>query len=230
MKPVPFLYPLQHKGWERFYAGSGVALYDAMSVSSGHGRGLPVHRHLSRRRALRVAPALRKDALVGALQYYDAQMDDARFVTELVRTAASYGAQVANRARVTGFLREGERVVGALVQDVEGGAEYEVRAKQVVNATGVWTDDTQGLIGERGQFHVRASKGIHLVVPKDRIHSTTGLILRTEKSVLFVIPWGRHWIIGTTDTDWDLDKAHPAASSADIDYLLQHVNSVLNTP
>ncbi|SDO39733.1 glycerol-3-phosphate dehydrogenase/oxidase [Actinacidiphila guanduensis] len=230
VKPVPFLYPLQHRGWERLYAGSGVALYDAMSVSSGHGRGLPVHRHLSRRHALRVAPALRKDALVGALQYYDAQVDDARLVVTLVRTAASYGAVVANQARVTGFLREGERVVGARVQDLEAGGEYEVRARQVVNATGVFTDDTQALIGERGQFHVRASKGIHLVVPKDRIHSTTGLILRTEKSVLFVIPWGRHWIVGTTDTDWDLDKAHPAASSADIDYLLEHVNSVLSTP
>ncbi|MFK0292147.1 glycerol-3-phosphate dehydrogenase/oxidase [Streptomyces sp. NPDC090442] len=230
VKPVPFLYPLQHRGWERLYAGSGVALYDGMSVSSGHGRGLPVHRHLSHRRALRVAPCLKKDALVGALQYYDAQMDDARYVTTLVRTAAAYGAQVANRARVVGFLREGERVVGARVQDVESGAEHEIRARQIVNATGVWTDDTQALIGERGQFHVRASKGIHLVVPKDRIHSTTGLILRTEKSVLFVIPWGRHWIIGTTDTDWDLDKAHPAASSADIDYLLEHVNTVLATP
>jgi glycerol-3-phosphate dehydrogenase len=230
VKPVPFLYPLQHKGWERWYAGSGVALYDAMSMARGHGRGLPTHRHLSRRHALRVAPALRKDALVGALQYYDAQMDDARFVATLIRTAVSYGAHAANRARVTGFLREGERVVGARVQDVEGGGEYEIRAKQVVNATGVWTDDTQGLVGERGQFHVRASKGIHLVVPKDRIHSTTGLILRTEKSVLFVIPWGRHWIVGTTDTDWDLDKAHPAASSADIDYLLEHVNSVLSVP
>ncbi|CAG7600154.1 glycerol-3-phosphate dehydrogenase/oxidase [Actinacidiphila bryophytorum] len=228
--PVPFLYPLQHKGWERLYAGSGVALYDAMSVSSGHGRGLPLHRHLTRKHALRVAPALRKDALVGALQYYDAGVDDARFVATLVRTAASYGAQVANQVRVTGFLREGERVVGARVHDGEAGGEYDIRAKQVVNATGVWTDDTQALIAERGQFHVRASKGIHLVVPKDRIHSTTGLILRTEKSVLFVIPWGRHWIVGTTDTDWDLDKAHPAASSADIDYVLDHVNSVLATP
>ncbi|NUS14018.1 MAG: glycerol-3-phosphate dehydrogenase/oxidase [Streptomyces sp.] len=230
VRPVPFLYPLQHKGWERFYAGSGVALYDTMSISSGHGRGLPAHRHLGRRHALRIAPALRKDALVGALQYYDAQVDDARFVATLVRTAASYGAHVANGARVVGFLREGERVVGARVHDGEAGGEYDVRAKQVVNATGVWTDDTQALIGERGQFHVRASKGIHLVVPKDRIHSNTGLILRTEKSVLFVIPWGRHWIVGTTDTDWDLDKAHPAASSADIDYLLDHVNSVLATP
>ncbi|MEU5608143.1 glycerol-3-phosphate dehydrogenase/oxidase [Streptomyces sparsogenes] len=230
VKPVPFLYPLKHRGWERLYAGSGVALYDGMSVSSGHGRGLPAHRHLSRRGALRVAPCLRKDALVGALQYYDAQVDDARFVTTLVRTAASYGAHVANRARVVGFLREGERVVGARVHDMEQGGDFEVRARQVVNATGVWTDETQALIAERGQFHVRASKGIHLVVPKDRIHSTTGLILRTEKSVLFVIPWGRHWIVGTTDTDWDLDKAHPAASSADIDYLLEHVNEVLAVP
>jgi glycerol-3-phosphate dehydrogenase len=230
VKPVPFLYPLEHRGWERLYVGSGVAMYDAMSISSGHGRGLPAHRHLSRRHALQVAPALRKDALVGAIQYYDAQVDDARLVVTLARTAAHYGAVVANQARVVGFLREGERVVGVRVQDLEAGGEYEVRAKQVVNATGVFTDDTQSLIGERGQFHVRASKGIHLVVPKDRIHSTTGLILRTEKSVLFVIPWGRHWIVGTTDTDWDLDKAHPAASSADIDYLLEHVNSVLSTP
>nr|WP_202486289.1 glycerol-3-phosphate dehydrogenase/oxidase [Streptomyces sp. SID4985] len=230
VKPVPFLYPLQHRGWERLYAGTGVALYDVMSMARGHGRGLPLHRHLSRSHALRVAPCLRKDALVGALQYYDAEVDDARFVATLVRTAVSYGAKAANRARVTGFLREGERVVGVTVEDVEGGGEYEIRARQVVNATGVWTDDTQALVGERGQFHVKASKGIHLVVPRDRIHSSTGLILRTEKSVLFVIPWGRHWIVGTTDTAWDLDKAHPAASSADIDYLLEHVNSVLAVP
>jgi glycerol-3-phosphate dehydrogenase len=94
----------------------------------------------------------------------------------------------------------------------------------------VWTDDTQALADTRGQFHVRASKGIHLVVPRDRLQSDTGIILRTEKSVLFVIPWGRHWIIGTTDTDWELDKSHPAASSADIEYLLQHVNAVLQRP
>ena len=230
VKPVPFLYPLQHRGWERPYVGSGVALYDAMSTVGGHGRGLPLHRHLGRRRALRLAPCQRKDALVGAVQYYDAQMDDARFVATLVRTAAGYGAHTANRARVVGFLREGERVVGARVHDLEQGGEFEVRARQVVNATGVWTDETQALVGARGQFHVRASKGIHLVVPRDRIHSATGLILRTEKSVLFVIPWGRHWIVGTTDTEWTLDKEHPAASSADIEYLLDHVNTVLAVP
>jgi len=230
VRPVPFLYPLQHRVWERAYVGAGVALYDAMAYTSGTARGLRRHRHLSRRRALRQAPCLRKDALTGAIQYWDAQVDDARHTVTVVRTAASFGALAVNRAEVTGFLRQGERVTGAAVTDLETGDTFEVHAKQVINATGVWTDDTQALADTRGQFHVRSSKGIHLVVPRDRLPSTTGLILRTEKSVLFVIPWGRHWIIGTTDTDWELTKAHPAASSRDIDYLLEHVNSVLSSP
>ncbi|MDO3396055.1 glycerol-3-phosphate dehydrogenase/oxidase [Nocardioides sp. SOB44] len=229
VRPVGFLYPLQHRGWERLYAGSGVALYDALSRISGRS-GLPLHKHLTRRGARRLVPALRKDALVGALHYYDAQVDDARHTMFLARTAAAYGAKVASRARVVELLREGERVTGAVVDDLESGETITVRARQVVNATGVWTDETQSLGGQRGAFRVRASKGVHLVVPKDRIRSETGLILRTETSVLFVIPWGRHWIIGTTDTDWELDKAHPAASEADIDYLLDHVNAVLETP
>jgi glycerol-3-phosphate dehydrogenase len=230
VRPVPFLYPLRHRGWERLYAGAGIALYDTMGISSGNARGLPHHRHLSRTTALRQSPSLRKDALVGAIQYYDAQVDDARHTMAVVRTAAAHGALVANRARVIGFLRDGERVTGVTVRDFESDTEIEVRARQVVNATGVWTDMTQAMAGEQGQFHVRASKGIHLVVPRDRIQSSTGLILRTETSVLFVIPWGRHWIIGTTDTDWHLGKAHPAASRSDIDYLLRHVNEVLVTP
>ncbi len=230
VRPVPFLYPLEHRVRSRLYAGSGIALYDTLGLLSGRSRGVPRHRHLSRRRARRVAPALRADALVGAIQYYDAQVDDARHTMFLARTAASYGAAVASRARVTGLLREGERVTGAVVHDLESGREIRVRARQTVNATGVWTDETQGLAGERGQFQVRASKGVHLVVPRDRIRSESGLILRTEGSVLLVVPWGRHWIIGTTDTDWTLDKAHPAASRSDIDYLLDHLNAVLETP
>jgi glycerol-3-phosphate dehydrogenase len=86
------------------------------------------------------------------------------------------------------------------------------------------------MVGGRGQLKVRASKGIHLVVPRDRINAEVGLISRTEKSVLFVIPWGSHWIIGTTDTEWNLDLAHPAASRSDIDYLLEHLNSLITTP
>jgi glycerol-3-phosphate dehydrogenase len=230
VRPVPFLYPLTHRVWERGYVGSGIALYDAMALASGYGAGLPRHRHLTRRQALRVMPSLRSDALTGAVQYYDAQVDDARHTMELARTAAHYGAHVANRVAAIGFLRQGERVTGVRAIDKLTDREFEISARQIVNATGVWTDDTQAMVGERGQFHVRASKGIHLVVPRDRVHSQTGLILRTETSVLFVIPWGRHWIIGTTDTDWSLDKAHPAASRTDIDYLLDHVNRVLATP
>ncbi|ORV83837.1 glycerol-3-phosphate dehydrogenase/oxidase [Mycolicibacterium iranicum] len=230
VRPVKFLYPLKHRGWERLYLGAGLTLYDAMSKASGHGAGVPLHRHLTRRGALRAAPSLKKEALVGALQYYDAQVDDARHTMTIARTAAAYGARVATRARVVDLLREGERVTGARVVDLESGREHTIRARQVINATGVWTDDTQGLANERGQFQVRSSKGIHLVVPRDRIRSSTGIILRTEKSVLFIIPWGRHWIIGTTDTDWSLDKSHPAASRKDIAYLLDQVNTVLRVP
>ena len=226
VRPVPFLLPLQHRVWERFYIGSGVFLYDRM----GGARSVPGHRHLSRQAALRLAPGIRSEALIGAIQYYDAQMDDARFALTVVRSAAHHGAKVARGARVIGFVREGAQVVGARVMDVETDQEFVVRAKQIINATGVWTDDTQEMAGGRGRFHVRVSKGVHLVVPRNRIQLDTGLILRTEKSVLFVIPWGRHWIIGTTDTDWQLDKVHPAASSTDISYLLDHVNAVLRTP
>src|SRR5699024_1866024 len=229
VRPVPFLFPFAHH-WERFYIGAGVTLYDTLAMTSRNNRGLPAHRHLTRSGALRVFPALKRDALTGAVQYWDAQVDDARFVTTVLRTAAGLGAHIASRSPAVGFLREGEHVVGATVADLENGGERQVRARQVVNATGVWTDEIQEMVGGRGQIHVSASKGIHLVVPRDRIQSSSGMILRTEKSVLFVIPWGRHWIIGTTDTAWDLDKAHPAASRTDIDYVLDHINQVLRTP
>ncbi|WP_298226651.1 glycerol-3-phosphate dehydrogenase/oxidase [Gryllotalpicola sp.] len=227
VKPVRFLYPLTKPILERAYVGAGMLLYDAFSYTGLRPPGVPHHRHLSRGQLRRLAPGLRPDAFIGGLVYYDAQVDDARYVATLVRTAASYGAQVASRVAVEGFLKVGERVVGVHARDLQTDTAFEIRARQVINATGVWTDETQSLVGARGQFHVRASKGVHLVVPRDRFQSNTGLLLRTEKSVLFVIPWGRHWLIGTTDTDWRLDKAHPAATAADIDYLLAHVNEVL---
>ena len=230
VKPVKFLYPLNHRVWERFYIGIGMAMYDAFSWSGGRPPGVPHHRHLSRTQVLRSMPSLKKDAFVGGMTYYDAQVDDARYVASLARTASAYGASAASRVRIEGFVKVGERVVGAKAHDIQTGERFEIRAKQVVNATGVWTDDTQAMVGERGQFKVRASKGVHLVIPRDRFQSTMGMILRTEKSVLFVIPWGRHWLVGTTDTDWDLDKAHPAATAADIDYILEHVNKVLAVP
>ncbi len=229
VRPVSFLYPLTHH-WERPYVGAGLVMYDAMAMAGKYDVGLPRHRHLLKRQVARIAPDIRPDAMTGAVQYYDAQVDDARLVTTIARTAVSHGAHCASRVKVVGFLREGERVTGARARDLETGRELDVRAKVVVNAAGVWTDEIQELVGGRGALNVQASKGIHLVVPRDRIRSDSGIILRTAVSVLFVIPWGRHWIIGTTDTKWDLDKAHPAASRTDIDYLLDNVNRILREP
>ena len=227
VRPVPFLLPLTHRFWERAYIGAGVALYDTM----GGRNGLPGHRHLTRKGARRLFPSLKPGALVGAIQYWDGQVDDARHTLMLARTAAHHGAAVANSVEVHGALRAGDAVTGARAVDMETGDRLEIRARRTVNASGVWTDDVQRMVGGRGQFHVRASKGVHLTVPRDRIRAETGLIARTEKSVLFVIPWGEsHWIIGTTDTEWNLDLAHPAASRADIEYLLDHVNAHLVDP
>ncbi len=230
VKPVRFLYPLTKPIFERFYIGAGMTLYDLFSYTGLRPPGVPHHRHLTKRQLLRAVPSLHPDAFTGGLTYWDAQVDDARYVANLARTASFYGAHVASRVQVEGFVKVGQRVVGVKAHDLETDEHFEIFAKQVVNATGVWTDETQAMVGERGQFKVRASKGIHLVVPRDRFQSKLGLLLRTEKSVLFVIPWGRHWLIGTTDTDWHLDKAHPAATSADIDYLLEKVNEVLAVP
>lgn len=230
VKPVRFLYPLNKRFVERVYIGAGMLLYDVLSYTGGRPPGVPHHRHLTKSQVMRAAPSLANDAMIGGITYYDAQVDDARYVANLARTASFYGAHLASRVTVESFLKVGERVVGVNAHDLETGEHFEIRAKQVVNATGVWTDDTQSMVGERGQFKVRASKGVHLVVPRDRFQSKVGLILRTEKSVLFVIPWGRHWLVGTTDTDWHLDKAHPAATAADIDYILEHVNKVLAVP
>jgi glycerol-3-phosphate dehydrogenase len=224
--PVPFLFPLRHRVWERAYVGAGVLLYDTI----GGARALPRHRHVSRGRALQLAPSLRPDALTGAVRYYDAQMDDARLAMMIARTAVQHGATAVTRAEVFALLRDGDTVTGARVRDLESGAEIAVRARAVISATGVWTDHIHRLAGVPGPFRVQMSKGVHVLVPRDRIRLATGLITRTEKSVLFVIPWDHHWLIGTTDTPFDQDRDHPRASRTDIEYLLDHVNALLIDP
>jgi glycerol-3-phosphate dehydrogenase len=222
--PVSFLYPLQHRVWERAYVGAGVMLYDMLASFASS--PLPRHTHLSKSSALELAPGLGSDGLVGAIRYWDAVVDDARHTLAVARTAAAHGALLASSTRAIGLPVEHHRVTGIEAKDLENGNEFRIRARRVISAAGVWTDDIQGLAGDRG-LDVAASKGIHIVVPRDRIRSGTALILRTEKSVLLVIPWEQHWIVGTTDTPWDLRRAHPAASRSDIDYLLRWVNTVL---
>jgi glycerol-3-phosphate dehydrogenase len=224
--PVEFIYPLQ-KPIDRAYVGMGLGVYDVM----GSGRGVPHHfRHLGKRKTFESFPSGKRSAIRGAISFYEGQVDDARHTMMISRTAAGYGALVVNSTRVIRFLREDDRVVGVVAKDLEAGTEFEIRAHQVINAAGVWTDDVQQMVGGRGQFSVRASKGVHILVPRNRINSATGIIHRTEKSLLFIIPRGNNWVIGTTDTDWALDKAHPAASQNDIDYLLDHANALLADP
>lgn len=226
VKRQRFLYPLRHRFWERPYVAAGMVLYDTM----GGAKSVPGQKHLTKAGALRLAPGLSSKALVGGIQYWDTVVDDARHTMTVARTATEYGATVLTSAQVVGFLKEADRITGVTVRDVETGKTTEVHGSVVINATGVWTNELQAMSKARGHFTVRASKGVHIVVPRDRIVSDTALILQTEKSVLFVIPWGAHWIIGTTDTDWNLDLAHPAATQADIEYILEHVNTVLASP
>ena len=244
VSPLPFLLPLTAPVWQRAYYGAGIALYDVLGAALTSEREIPRHRHLSRAATLAAFPALRGDVVRGSIQYWDAQVDDARHTLAVVRTAAGYGARVLSSARVTGLIRDGDSdtspVVGVRASDLTDGTSFPVRARSVIAATGVWSDDIGAMLGVSApSLKVRASKGVHLVVPREAIDASdlaaaggqqAGLILRTPTSVLFVIPWGERWIVGTTDTPWRLDRDHPAACSTDISYILDQVNRVLVRP
>jgi glycerol-3-phosphate dehydrogenase len=229
VKPVSFMYPLYKKVVERPYVGAGLVLYDAME---GTRRPVPHHRHLTARGALKRAPALSPDRLAGAMLYYDAQVDDARHTLTVARTAAAHRAVVATRVSAVGLVRspDGERVTGARVLDEETGRSFDVSAAAVVVCAGVWTDVVHELAGVQPGYQVRMSKGVHIVVPRAAVDADTGMIVRTDKSVLFFIPWGRHWIVGTTDTDFTGDRDEPVATEEDIEYILTAANRVLARP
>jgi len=229
VRPISFLYPLYKKVVERPYVGAGLALYDAME---GTRRPVPHHRHLTVRGALKLAPALSPARLAGAMLYYDAQVDDARHTLTVARTAAAHSAVVATRVSAVELLRgpDGIRVTGARVRDEETGRLLDVSAEAVVVCAGVWTDLVHELAGVRAGYRVRMSKGVHIVVPREAVRADTGMIVRTEKSVLFFIPWGERWIVGTTDTDFSGDRAEPAATEEDVEYILTAANRVLAQP
>ena len=231
VRTISFMIPLTRRFWQRIYFGAGVLLYDLLARTGRH--PLAFHRHLGRKATLKLAPALKQSSIRGAIIYQDAQIDDARHTLAIARTACHHGASIVTSARVTGLLIENldgvETVVGAKFRDLETNTDYECRTTKVVNATGVWLDDIHDMACP-ASLSVRAAKGVHLVVRRDCIDSDCGIVLRTARSVLFLIPWGEHWLLGTTDTEWEFDRAHPAASSADIDYILDHANEALERP
>ena len=228
-KPVSFLYPLTRKYIERPYVAAGITLYDVMARLGAKATS-PFHRHYTLAGVQKLFPDVRPDVMVGAIRYWDARVDDSRLTLTLVRTAVEYGALAASRVRVTDFTKTDGRVDGAEVTDLESGESFTIKAKHVIAAAGVWTEQTQDLAEAEGGLKVLASKGIHIVVPKERLDGEVGFILQTEKSVLFIIPWERYWVIGTTDTPYHQDFTHPVASQADIDYVIDHANVVLQKP
>ena len=227
--PVPFILPLT-RGWERPYLGAGVALYDALSRISRSGAPLKGHRHLSRRGVQRLSPGLATDQITGAIGFYDAQIDDARHTLAVVRTAAARGVLAVSGLDVTGLLRDGEQVVGVSGTDRESGEPVQVRARVVVVAAGVWSDAVNGWLDRPAPAAVVPSIGVHLVVPRSAIDLGTAVIARTPTSVLFMLPWGEHWLVGTTDTEWAGDRDDPRALPQDVDYLLDQANRWLVRP
>lgn len=225
VKPVAFLYPLHEKLKDRTYVGAGLALYD---VLRGFQRALPWHKHLSQKNIAQIAPSLRQDIVTGAIKYFDAQVDDARYTMMVARTAARHGAVIATGVECESLIREGEQVAGVVVRDLENDQLIEVKAGVTVMCAGVWSDELHAKFGLKPGYEVRMSKGAHIVLPGSAIESEAGIILKTPVSVLFVIPWEDKWIVGTTDTEYTGDRNVPLATREDVDYILAQANRILD--
>jgi glycerol-3-phosphate dehydrogenase len=224
VKPVGFLFPLTEKLKERTYVGAGLALYDALR---GFQRSLPWHKHLSQRQINEIAPSLRHDLVTGAIKYFDAQVDDARHTMAVARTAARHGALIATHVSAESLIREGKRVVGVNALDLASGKKIAIKAGATVMCAGVWSDQLHERFELTPGYNVTMSKGAHIVVPGSAIKSDAGIIIKTPVSVLFLIPWGDKWIVGTTDTPYEGDRAEPCATKEDVQYILDQANRVL---
>lgn len=224
VKPVSFLYPLTEKVKERTYVGAGLALYDALR---GFKRALPSHKHLTGKTIASISPSLRQDIITGAIRYFDAQVDDARHTMMIARTAARHGAVMATSVRVDDLLRNGKKVTGVTATDLTTGQTLTISAKATIMCAGVWSDELHQRFGLTPGYSVAMSKGVHIVVPQSAIKSKDGIILKTAVSVLFLIPWEDKWIVGTTDTPYEGDRAKPIATQEDVQYILDQANRVL---
>lgn len=223
VQPLPFLFPVYRGDAVGIVTlGLGMWVYDLLAAF----RNIRAHRMLTVKRTLGVEPGLRGDGLKGAALYYDCFADDARLTLETILAARSEGAVAANYIELTAFAKENGRIVGAWIQDRLSGADIRVRACRVVNATGPWADQLRRLDDTSAPPCLRVTKGVHIIVPRERIGNTYAVVLHSprDQRVLFVIPWGTHAIIGTTDTDFDGSPDDVCGDERDIEYLLEAAN------
>lgn len=222
VKPLAFVYPLHKKYFDRVYVGAGLMLYDLLR---GKLRAVPWHKHISFGEMRNEARSLNPEKVTGGLVYYDAQVDDARHTLMVARTAKDHGAHIVTGATVTQITRTPERVTGAVV--TVDGHSINVKSKVVIAAAGIWNEELYQQFGIKPGYKIKMSKGAHIILPKEAIDAKSGIIIKTSLSVLFIIPWGNEWLVGTTDTPYDEDREAPLADGNDVDYILNEANKVL---
>ena len=222
VRPMEFVYPVWPDTAKRRLLRLGFTTYDAFALAS-RAAG-PRHRRLTPDEAVEAAPALAGSGLRHAYGYHDCATDDARLVLAVVRAALAQGAVALTYCAVTGLEQENGRVVGAMLRDQLTGDVGRVRARHVVNATGTWVDTLQQLEAPGRPAVVQPSKGVHLVLPADRLPlRDTAVLLPSRQGdgrSMFAIPWGAQTVLGTTDTAYDGDLDDLSPTLRDVDYVL----------
>jgi glycerol-3-phosphate dehydrogenase len=222
----PLLFPIYGMPYlSKAFYDAGLTLYDILGARHDGGW----HRRLSRAETLDVAPTLRHDGLRGGLLYHDGVDDDARYTLAVARTAINAGAVAVTRVRATGIRSEpgGRAIRSLLATDLVGGEDLEIPTRAVVDATGVWAAELDHPF-TGGSFRILPSRGAHLVVRRERIPNHAGLTIRVPGKVVFLVPWGEHWLIGTTDAPFNGPAAHPTADGWEVDKLLETVNATMD--
>ena len=222
VEPIQFVIPVSNR-WRRAMFGVGLWTYDALASF----RNLKVHKYLSVEETEDLIPPLPKGKLRGGFSFYDSRTDDVRLVMEVLVQARRHGAALANYCRVED-LEGGDDECSARVHDEVSGNSFEVRARRVVVAAGVWTDRIESLAREDFKPRLRPSKGIHLAFPRDKVpmgDSAAFIPDAERRRMLFVIPWLDAVIVGTTDTPYEGDLDTPFVSEEDRRYCLDALNS-----
>lgn len=214
-----------YRWYEVPYYWSGLKAYDLLAGRSAFG----VSRYHTRASTCARLPWLRERGLRGAIAYHDGQFDDARLAIALAVTAAEHGAALANYARAQRLVLSNGRVTGVHVHDLIDGREFDVNARVVINATGIFVDELRELDDRSARPLLTLSRGTHIVVRGDRLPGTDALLIpRTDDGrVLFVIPWLDHVLIGTTDIPATAPESDPQPTQADLEYLIAHANRYL---